>query len=351
MTQSFPAWDKSYQALLQFRQQHGHCAVPKVCPSNPTLAKWLITQRTLGEALPLERLEKLHQAGVRFATVKQESWIIHFFELKRFKEEKGHCDVPYQWLPNPLLYGWTIHQRNRYSKRKLSGPRQALLNQLGFDWNGILKRQYQQLWDTRYAELCRFRDQHGHCRIPCEKSVYKLYQWANNQRRRRAGLSAERMERLDAVGFEWNRKSDYDLAWERQFEEVKAYVDRHGSLEGLCSYNEGLAKWVCEQRYRARDGKRSRVHCRRLSEIGISLFPKPYFTSFKERLDQLKRFKRKHGHVYVSSMSQGKHSPLGAWYLRIRKQWRKGTLKSDRKIKLDAIGFIWDAKQRLLLPN
>ena len=62
-------------------------------------------------------------------------------------------------------------------------------------------------WDQRFADLLAFKAAHGHCNVP---STYKedpsLAAWVFNCRRQRklGSLAANRIERLDAIGFSWS---------------------------------------------------------------------------------------------------------------------------------------------------
>jgi hypothetical protein len=64
-------------------------------------------------------------------------------------------------------------------------------------------------WDEPYGQLVAFKEKQGHCRVPTESSENpELGTWVGNQRKafRKGKLSAERVARLEALGFEWDRK-------------------------------------------------------------------------------------------------------------------------------------------------
>mmetsp|Transcript_18546 Transcript_18546/g.37388 ORF Transcript_18546/g.37388 Transcript_18546/m.37388 type:complete len:298 (+) Transcript_18546:192-1085(+) len=68
-------WDRKFNDLLEFKQQHGHCDVPQTYAPNPKLGVWVNKQRMEHKnredgnisALTDERLERLQSIGFRWA--------------------------------------------------------------------------------------------------------------------------------------------------------------------------------------------------------------------------------------------------------------------------------------------
>jgi hypothetical protein len=59
-----------------------------------------------------------------------------FSKLVRFKEEHGHCNVPFEWSKDPGLGRWVGAQRSNYSCGKLSLDKVERFEALGFEWDG-----------------------------------------------------------------------------------------------------------------------------------------------------------------------------------------------------------------------
>ena len=59
-----PSFDVNFQALANFKDEHGHCDVPPTYAPNPALAKWAASQRTKQRkgTLKEEHLGKQHIA-------------------------------------------------------------------------------------------------------------------------------------------------------------------------------------------------------------------------------------------------------------------------------------------------
>lgn len=76
------------------------------------------------------------------------------------------------------------------------------------------------LWERRYLELVAYQKEYGDCCVPISyKDNKQLANWVSTQRKQynllvrgqKSGLSKQRYERLNAIGFVWNR-------WEHEFE-------------------------------------------------------------------------------------------------------------------------------------
>ena len=79
---------------------------------------------------------------------------------------------------------------------------QALAN-MDFQWNAvegnIQKVRDADTWNQRFEELKKFKEKHGHCRVP--RNTPKLGVWVKKQRGvRRASNSEERTIKLQEIG-------------------------------------------------------------------------------------------------------------------------------------------------------
>jgi hypothetical protein len=83
-----------------------------------------------------------------------------------------------------------------------------------------------------------------------------LGKWVNAQRQyyrtknegKPSSLTAERIARLEAIGFEWTLRSL--TPWDSRLEELKAYKAEHGHVQvpQKDKTHKGLARWVDTQR-------------------------------------------------------------------------------------------------------
>ena len=78
------------------------------------------------------------------------------------------------------------------------------LADMDFQWNGAesnkQKKQFTDLWNQRFKELQKFKEKHGHCRVPGKTP--KLGAWVMNQKspRFRASNSKEKVDKLRNIG-------------------------------------------------------------------------------------------------------------------------------------------------------
>lgn len=105
---------------------------------------------------------------------------------------------------------------------------------------GILQHR----WETMFQRLVAFKEKHGHCLVPNRYPEDRsLGAWVSTQRRHyknsvTAGdtvdfvstpLTAERVRRLQAVGFVWATSDPRHTPWEIRFEQLREYKEQHGT--------------------------------------------------------------------------------------------------------------------------
>jgi len=154
-------WESRFDELAAFKEKNGHCNVPNSYPQNKKLGSFVKKQREdyrlkmSGKKSPMSdtRIQKLE--GIGFAWVigknKQfyspDSWMQRLEDLKAFKEQHGHCFVPRKYPENQALSYWVERQRQDYRNigrgkpSKMAGERIAILEQVGFHWNGARSEQ------------------------------------------------------------------------------------------------------------------------------------------------------------------------------------------------------------------
>ncbi|KAL3756810.1 hypothetical protein ACHAWU_000452 [Discostella pseudostelligera] len=135
-TQEDTGWDELYKALEHFHRQNGHAAPSARYKANPKLGRWVMTQRrqyTLlmqGEhsAMTLERIEKLECLGFQWSVRPEPEivWNEKFQQLKDYKATYGNCMVPQRYLANPQLGTWVHTQRRQY--KLLKGGKKSSMN-------------------------------------------------------------------------------------------------------------------------------------------------------------------------------------------------------------------------------
>jgi len=197
-------WEAMFQALVAFKENQGHCRVPRKWSENPELGTWVSNQRQVfrkGE-LSEERVARLEALGFEWDPFTAD-WEALVQALVAFKENQGHCGVPDKWSENPELGRWVSRQRKTFKKGKLSEERVVRLEALGFEWDPFTAD-----WEALVQALVAFKENQGHCGVPRRWSENpQLGRWVSTQRKtfKKGKLSEERVARLEALGFEWGR--------------------------------------------------------------------------------------------------------------------------------------------------
>ncbi|WP_080126619.1 DEAD/DEAH box helicase [Chlamydia suis] len=331
------AWEKNFLELQRFREEHGHCKVPKRYPQHPQLASWVRNQRVdfkKGD-LSEDRIARLEELGFVWY-VFEEAWEKNFLELKRFQEERGHCNVPSVYPENPDLGSWVSVQRKTFKSSELSEDRIARLEELGFVWDVT-----EEAWEKNFLELQRFREEHGHCKVPeGYPQNPQLASWVSNQRSdfKKGKLAEDRVARLEELGFVWRVLEE---AWEENFLELQRFREEHGhcKVPGGYPQNPQLASWVSNQRAYFKEGKLAENRVARLEEIGFVW--RVLKEAWEENFLELQRFREEHGHCKVPE-GYPQNPQLASWVSKQRSDFKKGKLAEDKVARLEELGFVWN---------
>jgi len=156
-----------------------------------------------------------------------------------------------------------------YSTGNMISPSLLPLN--GAVQQATLQKQDDPGWEEQYKALREYHQQFGHCKVPARyKPNSKLGRWVMTQRRQftllmqglSSALTAERIRRLDDLGFTWQVRPEPATTWNKRLQELRAYRAAHGSCNVPQRYqaNLPLGTWVHTQRrqYKLRkEGKKN----------------------------------------------------------------------------------------------
>ena len=326
---STATWDERYERLKEYKSTHGHCSVPV---RQGPLGKWVHGQRSVRKKgkLSEERARKLDKLGFDWSPRGSlATWDEHLGELIQYKAKHGDCNVPAR---QASLGKWVHGQRTMRKRDKLSEERVRKLDEIGFEWSA---RDTLPTWDERLGELTQYKAKHGDCNVPVRKGP--LGKWVDTQRtaRKRDKLTEERVQKLDDLGFNWGFTL---LTWDERLDELTKYKAKHGHCD-VPARRGALGVWVNRQRKARKDDKLSVEHVRKLDEIGFNWGPRDRFPTWDERLDELIKYKAKHGDCNVPA----RQGSFGKWVDTQQTTRKQGKLSEERVQKLDDIGFNWRA--------
>jgi len=253
--QSRTGFDERCNQLHRFKEDFGHCNVPRDCANNLSLGQWCSNMRTAYKNiqkgmktnynLSQDRIERLEEIGFQWKDVAyDEAFEKRCRELIAFKEEFGHCNVPRRYAGNPSLGQWSYNTRKGYNtiqkgmktNYNLSPGRIERLEEIGFQW------QLNVIFEKRCRELIAFKEEFGHCNVPsrCANNP-SLGRWCEHMRavyrriqkgmKTNANISQGRIERLEGIGFQWQVLTGYDKIFEKRCRELIAFKEEFGHCD------------------------------------------------------------------------------------------------------------------------
>ena len=130
---------------------------------------------------------------------------------------------------------------------------------------------YNDRWESRYCELVKFKEVHGHDNVPDSwPEKLRLARWVMTQRQmnRKGKLSQDRIQKLEAIGFVWCRQ---DHGWYKIYWRLVNYKKVHVNCDVPLMWKEDpqLGSWVIKQRYWRKKGLLKNERIRKLDEVGM----------------------------------------------------------------------------------
>ena len=389
-------WDRNFEKLQEFKAKHGHLKVPyKVDKENDStiykLGQWMNRQRELyrminsnekktmeenvdTSSLTMERIDKLNSIEFDWNPLDT-LWNIRYEEMKAFKKENGHCNVPIDYPSNPSLGIWTSLQRKYYHNMKeqvtnetmyMTSERIQKLEKIGFAF-----RYADMKWEYQYNELIQYQAKHGDCNVP---RIYppnsKLGNWVHWQRRqykyleakKKSSMTEERIHKLEQLGFQWStqsksktKKTDWDTKFDLLCQFQKKYGHCNVSMKDEKDDDtfSGLYSWIQLQRKQrklylnTKSNKKLQEEERttKLESIGFVWNTKEAL--WKKRLEELNDYKEEYGNCNVPK-TYALNKKLGQWVSVQRVQYKKmkqgdtsSSMTNERIALLENLGFQW----------
>jgi len=272
-------WDFWYGLTLKYKEEFGNPNVLWTYKTEEgyTLGTWQTTQRQnfkRGNLNP-ERIKLLESIGFKWESQeeqREEMFKKGFQETLLYKEKTGTPNAIANYITSEgyQLGKWQSTQRSNYKKDILSFDRIELLENIGFVWE-----LFGELFEKGFQETLFYKENTGNLNAPQSYKTtegFQLGSWQNTQRRnyKKGILSADRIEKLENIGFIWKKLKE---KFEKGFEETLLYKERMGNPNVPNRYitAEGyrLGNWQqnIKKEYRKRDLSVDRI--KRLEEIGF----------------------------------------------------------------------------------
>jgi hypothetical protein len=335
-------WEEMFQALVAFREMHGHCNVPARYPENQQLGTWLDGARQSRKrgGLSPDRVARLEALGVAWE-VRDTVWEDMFHALVAFKAQHGNCYVPQNYPESPRLLTWMNTQRTRERGGRLSQERVDRLTKIGFPW-----APHDSFWEEMFQSLVRFKGQHGHCKVPRHyPDCPQLSTWVQTQRTLKASgrLSREHVGRLEELGFLWQ---PHRTVWKQRLEELAEFKAAYGHCNVPADYpeNPSLGSWLDKQRQGRKRRTLLQGRVAQLEALGVVWERLDDF--WEHRFRDLATFKVQHGHCNVR-VEYPENPALGTWLNNQRRLQRSRELSPERIKRLEQVGVVWEPRDAI----
>ena len=382
-------FERRIAQLHEYKQTHGHLRVSRHEDEN--LYRFIINIRSsfksggkIGIRITPERIQALKLVGLDLDmgtgwggnNITFLKFAERLEQLKAFKLQHGHLSI--KVADDKSLYNFcnSIRYARRHPGRSnlaLTEEKIRALDEIGFLWekerldldtkgtgtggggNNIFT------FEERLEQLKSFKLQHGHLSIKVtdDESLYnfcKNFRYAGRHPgRSNVALTEEKIRALDEIGFLWKKEMNnaHFARFMTHVEQLKEFKEQHGHLVVKSTDDRKLFQFCHNVRYAYRNPGKGMIlpseRIQALNDIGFvwDNGQRRRMTveenAFQKRVDDLKAFKERYGHLLV------KRSDDKSLYIfcnnikRIRRSSSRSSLTKERIRMLDELGFDWGA--------
>jgi hypothetical protein len=336
----FATW---MELLKIFLAREGHTLVPaKHIERGMALGRWINRIRISRETLDSIQTSQLVQLGFSW-NVPDEEFERKFKALEHFIKREGHPLVPLKHIEGGERLGiWVGNLRTSYQIGTLSENRIKRLERVGFSWNSL-----ESAFEQKFILLQRFIRREGNANVPpshVEDGV-QLGRWVIKLRTKKMNLSPERIARLEAISFVWDALGS---RFEQNLRLLEQFVKREGHARVPAKHVEGDARlgiWV--NGLRTKRGRLSATQRKQLDRLGFAW--SPLDTSLEQKFTLIERFVAREGHARIPLRHVEEGVQLGNWVGNIR--GGNIRLSKEQMVRLEKVGFIWDAHADIFERN
>lgn len=150
-----------------------------------------------------------------------------------------------------------------------------------------------------------------------------------------------------------SNKSHQEKVWMKHYKDLVTFQQSTGrEYPSASDPHTQLYHWCKNQRRFHNKGIMPEDREKLLDKINFRWNTLNY--TFEKRLDQLIKFKKKHGSLHVSQVKYAKNTEyhkLSRWVNEIRRMYNENRLSINRIIELDKIDFIWNMEDERFASN
>jgi superfamily II DNA or RNA helicase len=333
-------WKINFDKLCAFREKYGHCNVSETNKEFGNLGGFVKDQRYRRYIGTLEqyRIDKLHSIGFEFKRNYTEGrWQFRFDELVAYKNEHGHLKV--HDATNRALGQWMSKQRREFKENILDAVRLKKLNSIGFTWG----EDKDAIFEENFSAMVEFYKENGHLRFPQKNTLHRV---ASNLRAqfRNKTLSAEKIQRLQNIGFSLEFKESNNIVRERRLKQLEQFYKEngHGNVTAQHKNYEQLREWLGSQRKQYVKGLLPAGTIKKIEALGFDWYSKKNALNrwWNNKYAELEMLYKKTGTV-IFSRNQS-NVPLHNWCGNQRGKYKKGKLTEEQIERLNRLDFKWE---------
>lgn len=334
-------WEAMYQEAKRYYQKHGNLSIPakyRTIDGVP-LRSWLSRQRSsyAKGQLAQNKIDKLNAVGMVWDC--GDPWMNSFHAAKKYYEEHGNLELTQNAVVDGVWLGkWIAVQAKRLRESApIPAEQRKLLETLPLKTESEADR----IWNDNFEDLCSYVNSNGSFNIPAKYTSphgIRLSAWATVQRMKKGkgGLSAERISKLDAIGFPW----EIDR-WEQSYALAKAYAKEHGDLNMQKAYQTGdgygLGNWVFAQRAAYQSGSLSKEKIHKLNKLGMTWSQE---STWDSNYNKAKAYYEAHGSFpQKQSAAPGIELEVAIWIDSQRQRFHRGEQTAEHIERLKIIGL------------
>jgi len=199
-------------------------------------------------------------------------------------------------------------------------------------------------WEFWYGLLLNYFNKEGDTIVKrgYEVDGYNLARWVSTQRVAKADniLSPERRQKLDDLGFIWNT---IEYKWNRGYQYLKQYIKDNGDALVKGGYKVdgfNLGNWVSNKRAEKENNILSPERRQKLDDLGFVWNTIEY--KWNRGYQYLKQYIKDNGDALVKGGYKVDGYSLDVWVNTQRVEKENNILSSERRQKLDDLGFVWN---------
>ena len=339
------SWEFMFSEAKKYYEENGDLlpTAGYITENGAQLGRWLVTQRInyrKKSGISQARIEKLNSIGMSWQTLHERQWEEGFALAQAYYDEHGDLD-PAHGMSEKLAQ-WINRQRLKQRDGELTDEQFERLSALHMVW------EFEDRWEQKFQLAKEYYERYGNLDIPAlyvTEDGVALGTWYHAVRNQyRAGtLSAERREKLESIGAQW--ESYLVRNWMQYYEQAKRYYEEHGNLNVNMNYTtpDGvrLGSWIIGQRDSRRKNHISEEQIRLLDAIGMSW--NRFVNKWDSAFEYVQAYYDEHGTIDIpADYKSADGFPVGNWLHNQKYKYMAGKLKPGQIKRLEALGITWN---------